>query len=191
MIKINLVPVKEKKKRQEFLIVFFVAVILLVVIAGMLFVWAKEKAVANDLSSQIKEVQDEEKPLQDKINEINDLKTKQDSLDAIKKVIGGISETQRKVLVAVDQLAANLPDGIWLTRIGQGIGNDANKYTIDGYAVSLVEMQKYVSNLQRPGGLLKEVTFDEKSTTASVTGNNSNFHLLSFEISFRVADQGT
>ncbi len=187
MIKINLVPVKEKKKRKEFFYIFWAVVFFISVGFSLFYIYVKKLAVVNDLNRQIEEVQKESAGYQDKINEIKDLQAKKDSLDAIKKTIQGISEIQRKVLAAVDQSAANLPDGVWLTRLAQSSGNDANKFTLQGYATSMEQMKSYVSNLQRPGGLLKEVTFDEKTYSTSA----SNTILYQFEISFRVLDQGT
>ncbi len=187
MIKINLIPVKEKKKRKEFFLIFWVVVFFISVVLSLFYVYVKRLAVVNDLNKQIEEVQKESEGYQDKINEMKDLQAKKDSLDAIKKTIQGISEIQRKVLAAVDQAAANLPDGVWLTRLAQSSGNDANKFTLQGYATSMEQMKNYVSSLQQPGGLLKEVTFEEKNYSSSVNGSM----LYQFEISFRVKDQGT
>lgn len=187
MIKINLVPVKVKKKRTEFFIISGVIGFFVVVGMVLFYIYVTRLAVVNDLNKQIEEVQKESEAYQDKINEIKDIQAKKDSLTAIKKTIQGISEVQRKVLAAVDQSAANLPDGVWLTKLTQGSGNETNKYTLLGYAASMGQMQSYVSNLQRPGGLLKEVTFDEKAYLAAAGGTI----VYQFEINFRVTDQGT
>ena len=191
MIKINLVPAKEKKKQKEFIVVFFAVVFFVIAILGMFYIYVQRLSTANDLNHQIDEVNKESQGYQDKINEIKDLQAKRDSLDAIKKTIKGISEVQRKVLVAIDQMAVNMPDGIWLSKITEGTGNDSNKFMVLGYAVSVDKIENYYSNLQRPGSLLKEVTFDEKNVAVNPTSNNAKLQLHSFEIDFRVADQGT
>ena len=187
MIKINLIPVKEKKKRQEFFVLFCVVVFFILVASGMLFIYIQKRTVVNDLNKQIDEVKKESESYQDKINEMKDLQAKKDSLDAIKKTIQGISETQRKILAGIDQIAVNLPDGMWITRIEQGKGNDSNKFTVQGMAASVKILDQYFGNLQRPGGLLKEVTLDDKGTTTLTT----KYQVHQFEISFRVADAGT
>ena len=137
----------------------------------MAYIYARRLSVAGDLSKQIKDVEKESESYQDKINEVKDLENKEASLDAFKKTIKGISETQRKILVAVDQTALNLPDGVWLTNILQGAGSDENKFSIQGYSFAEENLQTFVSNLQRPIGLLKEVTVDEKNSMATV-GND-------------------
>lgn len=189
MIKINLVPVKEKKKRQEFLIVFGAVALVAVVLSGMLLIYAKRSAVVNDINKQITEVDKEAESYKKQEDEIDAFNAQKDSLEAIKKIITGISEVQRKVLAAVDQTALNLPDGVWLTRIEEGKDKDANLFTVQGYAVSVPKIENYLSNLQRPGSLLKEVTYDEKNMAASIPNGNIKVH--QFTISFRVADQGT
>jgi Tfp pilus assembly protein PilN len=187
MITINLVPVKEKKKRKEFLVIFSAAVALIFVVLVMAYIYFQRWNTANDLSNQIREVDKESESYQDKINEVKELESKEANLDAFKKTIKGISETQRKILVAVDQTALNLPDGVWLTNILQGTGNDENKFSIQGYSFAEENLQNYVTNLQRPTGLLKEVTVDEKNSTATAGSNKVH----QFQINFRVADQGT
>ena len=188
MIKINLIPIKEKKKQQEFVVIVGVALFFVAVAMGMFLLYMQKRTVVNDLNRQIEEVKKESESYQDKINEIKDLQNKRDSLDAIKKTIQGISEIQRKVLAGVDQVAENIPDGIWITRIEQGRGNDSNKFIIQGLSVSGEVIDKYFSNLQRPGSLLKEVNFDEKNIAITY---NTKFQLHQFEISFRVMDAGT
>lgn len=190
MIKINLVPVKEKKKRQEFLIIFCAVALLALMLSGMLFIYAKRRAVVNDINKQIAEVDKEAESYKKEEDEIDAFNKQKDSLESMKKVIAEISEVQRKVLAGIDQAAVNMPEGVWFTRIEEGRDKDANQFTIDGYAASVGKMEEFLTNLQRPGGLLKEVVFDEKNIAASFTGNN-NFKIYQFTISFRVADQGT
>lgn len=184
MITINLVPVKERKKRKEILIIFSIASLFLVVVLIMAYIYAQRLSVANNLSKQIAEVEKESEGYQDKINEVKELENKQTSVDAYKKTIKSISETQREILVAVDQIALNLPEGIWLTSILQGSGND---FSIEGYSFSEEKVQNYALNLKRPTGLLKEVTIDEKNSMATVGKNK----IHQFQINFKVADQGT
>src|SRR5579863_20972 len=188
MIKINLVPVKEKKKRKEFLIGFFVVVVFAVIAMGMFWIYIQRVRVRSDLKKEISQIEEESKGYQDKINEVKDLQNKEASLETFKKTIKGISETQRKIVVAFDQLASSLPDGIWFTKINQGVGADANKFIIDCYSFSPSILKNYFSGLQKPGGLLKEPTLDLKNVTASA-GNNKQ--VQQFEITVKVADQGS
>jgi Tfp pilus assembly protein PilN len=188
MIKINLVPVKEKKKRKEFLIGFLVVVIFSIIAMGMFWIYIQRVQVRSDLKKEISQIEEESKGYAEKITEMKDLQNKEANLDAFKKTIKSISETQRKIVVAFDQLALNLPNGIWFTKINQGSGVDANKFIVAGYSFSPTVLKNYFSEIQRPGGLLKEPTLDLKSVTASV-GNNKQ--IQQFEITVKVTDQGS
>jgi|SRR5581483_622753 len=188
MIKINLVPVKEKKKRKEFFAILSVILALVFVLLVMVYFYVQRWNAKNDLSRQIKDVEQESQGYQDKINEVKDLEAKEASLEVFKKTIKGISETQRKIIVAIDQMGLNLPEGVWLTNIDQGRGGDGNKFTIQGYAFTESNLQTYYSNIQKQITQLKEFSMDEK-TTGSLVGNNKLVH--QFTISFKVMDQGT
>ncbi len=188
MIKINLVPVKEKKKRKEFLIGFFVVVAFAIIAMGMFWIYIQRVQVRSDLKIEISQIEEESKGYQDKINEVKDLQNKEASLEAFKKTIQSISETQRKIAVIFDQLALNLPKGIWFTKINQGLGGDTNKFVVAGYSFSPSVLKNYFSEIQKPGGLLKEPTLDLKSVTAAV-GNNKQ--IQQFEITVKVAEQGS
>ena len=187
MIKINLVPVKEKKKRKEFLIVFFVGLFFLVVALGMFWIYIQRVQAKSALKKEISQIDEESKGYQEKINEIKDLETKENSLESFKKTIGGISETQRKVVAAVDQLALAMPDGVWLTSLSQAKGGDANKFIVDGYAYSQSSLRSYLDAIQKPGGQMKDSTLDVKSFQSPV-GNNKQ--MLQFEITAKTADSG-
>lgn len=188
MIKINLVPIKEKKKRKEFLIIFFVGIFFLVIALGMFWIYVQRVQVRSGLKSEISQIEEESKGYQEKINEIKDLETKETSLDNFKKTINGISETQRKVIAGIDQLALALPDGVWLTSLSQGKAADSSKFIVDGYSFSQSSLRSYFEAIQKPGGLLRDPTLDVKSFSAPV-GNNKQ--IQQFEITAKVADQGS
>jgi Tfp pilus assembly protein PilN len=188
MIKINLVPVKEKKKRKEALAILGAVMVLLIEFLGMTWYWIKLERVKSDLNTQIEEVKKESDSYQDKINEMKDLEAKEASLETFKKMIKGISETQRKVIVAVDQLAMLLPDGVWLTNLIQGRGNDANKFTVAGFAFTKTALENYFEAVSKPSPLLKGATLNLKSISASA---GKNPQIQQFEINVTVADQGS
>jgi Tfp pilus assembly protein PilN len=159
-----------------------------IIAMGMFWTYVRRVQVRSNLRKEIGQIEEESKGYQEKINEVKDLQNKEASLDVFKKTIKSISETQRKIVVAFDQLALSLPSGIWFTKINQGPGADANKFVVDGYSFSPSVLKNYFSEIQKPGGLLKEPTLDLKSVTASV-GNNKQ--IQQFEITVKVLDQGS
>ncbi len=185
MIKINLVPLKERKRRKDFLIFGAIGAACVILILGLAWLSLARIQAKNKLTRQIREVEEKSQKYKDQINEVKDLEAKEASLEALKKTIKGVSDAQRKVLTALDQVGLNMPEGIWLTGIVQGKGNDGNKFTIQGYAFTQASLQTYLTSLQKPGGSLKEVTLDIKSIFASA-GNNRQ--IQQFEINARVMD---
>ncbi|HVZ79612.1 MAG TPA: hypothetical protein VHE12_02280 [bacterium] len=185
MIRINLVPVKEKKKRQEFIFILGGIGVLAFVVLTLAYFYVQKVRVVNDLNKQIEEVRKESESYQDKINEVKDLEGKEASLAAAKKTIGTITETQRKVLVAVDLIALNMPDGVWITAITQGTGNDSNKFTVKGNSFTDQGYRNFWKNFQKSQGLVKDILFDE-TNPAAVVGINSK--MRQFTIDFRVMD---
>lgn len=185
MIKVNLVPVKERKRKQEFLVLVAFISFFLAAILVMGYIYFTRLTIANDLSKQIEEVRKESESYQDKINEVKDLQAKEAALDGLRSSIKVISESQRKVLVGVDQAALNLPEGVWLTNLTEGTGKDANKFTLQGYAFADAPVREYFSRLQKQTGALKEAVFDVKNP-AALFGQNKQ--IKQFEISYRVSD---
>ncbi len=181
MIRINLIPVKEKKKRRELFIVFCVVIVLVLIAFGMAWVYGSRMSEKNNLNKKIKQVEDESKEYEEKINEEKDLEAKEASLETFKKTVKGVTDTQRKVLVAMDQLALNLPEGVWLTKVSQGRDKDSDLYTVEGYSYSAHDLQIYLNSLRKPGGMFKDVQLITTDNILSLAGNK-------FKITTRVMD---
>ncbi len=185
MIKVNLLPVKEKKKRKEFLIGFFVFFIFAIVILCMFWIYIKRVQVRSNLKKEISQIEEESKGYSEKIAEMKELEKKEADLEGFKKTIKGISELQRKIIVGVDQMALALSDGVWFTNFSQSKGTDSNKFIVTGYAFSTASLRTYFDALRRTGGLLKDATLDVKNIGAPV---GTNKQVLQFEISAKVAE---
>ena len=187
MIKINLVPVKEKKKQKEIFIVICSIGVVLLLAVGMTWFYVKRLQVKSNLKEEIRQVDEESKGYQEKINEIKDLESKEASLEVFKKTIKGISETQRKVVVAVDRVATGLSEGVWLTSINQARDNP-NRFIINGVAFTQSNLQTYFASIQKQASFLKDATLSLASNTALVGKNQK---VLTFEINVIVKDLGS
>ena len=182
MIRVNLIPAKEKKKRQELFVVICLILVLILVVLGLAWNYGLRLTMKNNLTKEINRVDEESKGYQGKIAEINDLKNKESSLETIKKTIKGISDAQRIVIMAVDQFALNLPDGVWLTSITQG--KDGNVFTVQGFAFAESNLQSYFNSIKKPGGMLKEAALTINNISATVGHNRQ---IYQFTISAKVA----
>ena len=185
MININLVPLKEKKKQQEYIYILLGAVITVVLAAGMFWVYIQKIQAERDLNVQIKQVEDESKGYEEKIAEMTAFQDTEKDLDAANKNIQDVQLVQKKVVFVLDQLANNLPEGVWLSSITQGGNKDANNFVVDGYAFSTDNVKDYFNGLIKTVGLSKDATLEIKSVSASV-GNNKQ--IVQFEIITKAVD---
>jgi len=185
MIKINLIPVKEKKKRTELLVIFAIAGAGLLLSLAMGGYYLKKRTVLKNLEIEIEKITEESKAYEEKIKEIKELEAKEESLKGFKATIRGIAETQRKVVVAVDDFANHLPEGVWLTNLTQRAGVESSRFILQGYSFSIDGMRAYLEKLQKPGGSMGDVSMEIRNVTAGV-GANRQVH--QFEISAKVLD---
>lgn len=185
MIRINLIPVKEKKKRQELFIIACVMAGLLLLVLGMAWVYGLRLGVKADLINQNKQVDDESKSYEGKIKEIKDLQAKETSLDGIRKTLKTITDSQRKAISALDLIASKLPDGVWLTGITQGKDKDNNVFTLQGYAFSNSSLEEFFNAFQKPGSAFTDSILNLTSISAT-TGLNKSIH--QFQIVTKLAD---
>ncbi len=185
MIRINLIPVKEKKKRQELFIIACVVAGLVLLVLGMIWFYGLRLQVKADLKIKIQQVDEESKSYEEKIKEVKDLQTKEASLDGIRKTLKTITDSQRKAISALDLIGSKLPDGIWLTGVTQGKDKDDNVFTLKGYAFSNSSLEEFFNAFQKPGSSFKDSTLDLLSINA-VAGLNRSIH--QFQIITKLAD---
>jgi type IV pilus assembly protein PilN len=185
MLKINLVPLKEKKKQQEYIYILVCAAITIVLITGMFWIYIQKIEVKRDLNVKIKKVEDESKGYEEKIAEITAFQETEKKLDVANKNIKDVQVAQKKVVFVLDQLANHLPSGVWLTSIIQGGNKDANSFVIDGCAFSLNDAKEYFNALIKIAGLSRDATLEIKSVNAAV-GNNKK--IIQFEIVTKAMD---
>jgi len=185
MIRINLIPVKEKKKRQELFVIACVMAGLFLLVLMMAWVYGLRLGVKTDLKNKIQQVDEESKSYEEKIKEIKDLGAKETSLDGIRKTLKTITDSQRKAVLALDLIAAKLPDGVWLTGVTQGKDTANNVFTLQGYAVSNSSLEDFFNAFQKPGSVFTDSTLNLMSISAA-TGLNRSIH--QFQIVTKLAD---
>ncbi len=185
MIRINLIPVKEKKKRQEFFLIACVMAGLFLLVLMMAWIYGLRLGVKTDLKNKIQQVDEESKSYSEKINEIKDLQAKETSLEGIKKTLKTITDSQRKAICALDVIASKIPDGVWLTGITQGKDKDNGTFTLQGYSFSGASLEEFYNSFQKPGSIFTASTLNLMSVSAAV-GNNKSIH--QFQIITKLVD---
>jgi type IV pilus assembly protein PilN len=184
MIKINLVPLKEKKRQQEYVFMLIGAVVVVVLASGMFWFYIQKVQVKRDLNVRIKKVEEESKGYEEKIAEVTAFQDTEAKLEAANKNIKDVQTAQKRVLFVLDQVAINLPDGVWLTFFGQA-EKDPASFVMDGYSFSLGAIKEYYDTLSKTQGLAKDTSLEIKSVAASA-GNNKQ--IVQFEITTKATD---
>jgi Tfp pilus assembly protein PilN len=184
MIKINLVPLKEKKRQQEYVFLLIGAVIAIVLASGMFWFYIQKVQTKRDLNVRIKKVEDESKGYEEKIAEVTAFEDTEVKLEAANKNIKDVQTAQKRVLFVLDQAALNLPDGIWLTAFNQS-EKDLTAFVIDGYSFSLGALKEYYDTLSKIQGLSKDATLEIKNMMTSVANNRQ---IIQFEITTKATD---
>jgi len=161
MIRINLLPYREERRkalRQQ----FYVFAGLVTVLAGL--VWFVGFSYINgQIESQAgkNEFLKSEIVLLDKqIEEIKKLKEQTDIMLARKRVIESLQANRSETVHLFNELARQLPPGVYLTSIKQ----EAQKITLVGYAQSNARVSTLMQNLDGTPVLERPVLVEIKGT---------------------------
>jgi len=171
MIKINLLPVKEKKRRQQILIAVYVCLALLLVVAALGVLLSTRYQKVSGLKMEISKIDEESAGYQEKIREIKDLEVSQARLDGFRKIARGIEADQKKLIGSLDMLASQMPSEVWFYDLTQGRDRDTNNLTLHGYSLSQPMLEMFSRKLGRPSGFLAAPVLTISSANALQGGN--------------------
>jgi type IV pilus assembly protein PilN len=145
MIRINLLPhreIRRKQQQQHFFILLGVVAVFGVGVWFVVHTFLNDRLA--DQNSRNKYLQEEIVKLDKQIDEIKKLKEQIASLLARKKVVETLQLNRSEVVLLLDQLARQLPDGIYLKSVKQ-VGA---KVTITGYTQSQARVSTLMRNLE-------------------------------------------
>jgi type IV pilus assembly protein PilN len=169
MIRINLLPhreIRRKQQQKQFFIMLGVVVAIGAAIWGAVHVTFEDQ-----FDSQVgrnKYLQDETVKLDKQIAEIQKLKDQTAALLARKRVVETLQSTRSEVVHLMDQLARQLPDGVYLKSIKQA----DTRVTITGYTQSQARVSTLMRNLESSPHLERPGLIEIKS--ASLGGQRLN-----------------
>ena len=145
MIRINLLPhreIKRRRQQKQFLVTLGV-----VVVVGAVVWFMVHHSLTNTYEDQISRNQyltQEIAKLDKEIEDIKKLKEMTASLLARKKVVETLQSNRAEVVYLLDDLARQLPDGIYLKQIKQ----EGTRVTINGYTQSQARVSTLMRNLE-------------------------------------------
>lgn len=169
---INLLPWREerrKRQQQEFIILLVMAAALGAV---LFFGWksAIDQRIA-DQRARNSHIQTKAAELDEKIKEINELKTRRDELIARMEVIQNLQGNRPTIVYVFDQLVRALPDGIYFSRVER----KGDLYTINGIAESNNRISRLMRNFDQ-SPWFKEANL--QTVTALEDGSQANSFTL-------------
>jgi len=177
MIRINLLPHREERRkslRQQ----FYALSGLVAILAGLIW-FVGFSFIAGQIESQSAKnayLKKEIAALDSQIEEIKKLKEQTDSLLARKQVIESLQANRSETVYLFNELARQLPPGIYLRAIKQ----EQQKVTLLGYAQSNARVSSLMHNLDQSPALERPVLVEIKATMMGkrrLNEFNMNIHL--------------
>lgn len=163
MIRINLLPHREERRkalRQQ----FYALAGLVTVLAGLIW-FVGYSYIENQIEHQAAKnafLKKEIAVLDEQIAEIKKLKEQTESLLARKQVIESLQANRSETVHLFNELARQLPSGIYLRSIKQ----EQQKITLIGYAQSNARVSTLMHNLDESPVLERPVLVEIKAVTA-------------------------
>lgn len=146
MIRINLLPVRQTQKRQTIQQQLLAGAALVVVTIVVCIVWAA--SVSSTYESKLrlkKQKQDELAQLQKIIGEVNQFNATKKELQDKLKVIDDLRKSKSGPVRAMDDLASEVPNRIWLTSFVEAGG----AVTVEGQAIDHEDVSAFMKALQK------------------------------------------
>ena len=170
MARINLLPWREERRR-ELNKSFYITTGFLGVL-GLSLVFAVNLQIDAQVSAQKKRnnfIVNEQKALEQKIVEINELKNERAQLESRMKIIQDLQGNRSVVVRLFDEIAKNTPDGVHLRKIDRV----SNKFKIEGVAEANNRISNFMRNLDQSSwfknpNLTSVVSDDDKESNIFV-----------------------
>jgi len=177
MIRINLLPIRKTQKtksvQQQLLVA--VGIVITTIIASI--VWtAAVSSQAEEKKQKVAEKTQELKQLDKIIGEVNEFTAKKEELEEKLEVIENLRKSKTGPVKALDDLASEIPNRVWLGEINETDGS----VTIKGSAIDPEDVSAFMKALQR------SQFYSQVDLTFSKARREGNITLYDFEVMARV-----
>jgi type IV pilus assembly protein PilN len=177
MIKINLLIEKRKKKAPKLSISFISGAAILVITVLILGVFtfhltSKVSNMKNEETAKVKRLSE----LKVLLKEVENYERDNESYKKKNMVIEQLKKNQNVPMRLLDEVSAQLPQGVWLSSLTDREGG----VNITGYAFTNSDLVGYVQNLKGSKYLIDVTLLESRQTTLG------NVSLYQFKLTFRV-----
>ena len=191
MIRVNLLPHREMKRAAQRRAFILAAVAMIAI--GAVTVFLVHGVLASRIEAQAarNKFLDEQIVAVDKqIAEIRRIREQTQQLLARKQVVETLQSNREEVVRLFDQIARQLPDGVYLRNMKQA----GNKVNIVGYAQSNARVSTLLRNLESSPWLDNATLVEIKAATVSGQGNQQgqrlNEFIVNVDVTRRKAETG-
>ena len=184
MIRVNLLPHREMKRAAQRRAFILAAVAMIAI--GAVTVFLVHGVLASRIEAQAarNKFLDEQIVAVDKqIAEIRRIREQTQQLLARKQVVETLQSNREEVVRLFDQIARQLPDGVYLRNMKQ----TGNKVNIVGYAQSNARVSTLLRNLESSPWLDNATLVEIKAATVAGQGNQQGQRLNEFIVNVDVA----
>jgi len=186
MIKINLLPVKEKKKQAtiERQIVAAI-VVLLAVLAATGYMVVMRKATIKDQQKLIANNQKELERLKGVQTKVEQFKKDNENLSEKIRVISGLESGRDWYLQILDQMSDCMPREVWIESLNTPAGSSiyTSQWQIRGSALEKDQISNFMSNMERKTSYFGIISLKRVD---KVRGSSDSGSYYSFEMSIQV-----
>lgn len=186
MIRINLLPVRQKIKEQNIRYQITVGVLIIIFsIFLMGYFYSTISRELRDKKDQLVELKTENAKLDKTVGDINKFRKQKKALNAKLKVINSLSENRLVIVKVLDDISQAKPEKLWLTKLdqlnrkGQGGSFDLK---ILGKAIGNEIIAQFMINLQK----LKNFKDVDLVSTRQVGDRKTGIKVKQFEIISKV-----
>lgn len=178
MIRINLLPIRQTQKRQTVQQQLLIGGMLLVVTIAGCLIWSMTASSRVDTQrQQIVAKRAELKRLDQLIGEVNEFTKKKTELEEKLKIIEQLRKGKTGPVRALDDLASEIPNRVWLTDVKEAGGS----VKIKGKAIDHEDVSAFMKSLQNSKYFSGIVLGYSKASTGK-----GNVTLYEFEITCTV-----
>jgi len=174
MIKINLLPYREKAKKDTFFRqIFIVAGLFVFFILALVWITILLQSSISNLEAQIKKADSTIADLDKKIGDVEKFKKSKKELEQKLGVIATLEENRLAPLKALDNLALLVPSkDIWLTKINQKGAN----INIEGIGRDNIVVANFMKSIEQFDSIKSvELIASKKTEIAGITLQQFNF----------------
>lgn len=179
MIRINLLPIRQTQKRQTVQQQLLGGAAVIIVTLIICIIWyAKISGDQKQLQQSVQKKTQELAQLDLIIGKVNDLEAKKKELQEKQKIIEDLRKGKTGPVRALDDLATEIPDRVWITKLEEKGGS----VKIEGTAINHENVSAFMKSLQKS----KYFSGVSLGFSKASTNDKNGVTLYEFQITCRV-----